>query len=632
MSAIAGLRLFEGGPVRREQLERMSAALSQRGTDADGAWSSEVAGLVHRARWATPESEHERQPWRCEESELVVTADARLDNRAELIEALGLRASPERVIGDAELIGRAFLRWDLGFCEHLLGVFALAIWDPRDRRLVCARDPFGVKPLYYHAGPRGFALASEIKGLLALEWVPRRLNELRVGTYIESVEDDDRATFYAGIERLPAGHRLQLLDGAPALERTFDLDHERELPPRSDRDYAHEFRSIFDASVEARLRSRRPVGSLLSGGLDSSSIVCSARESLAPSGRTLPTFSVVFDAVPECDERRFIEPVVAGGGVDAHFVAGDALSPLGQLDLVLRHADEPFYGANLYLNWALNAEAARSGVGVVLDGTDGDSVVGYGFERLAELARRGRLPTLVKELAALGPRVQQSRLKLARLFVARPLWRGLVHTLPRPLRGLTKAGREEEPVLGDLVRPDFARRIGLLDHLRELRSRTPRPRTPRQEHCQGLSSGIYAGVFEILDRAASAHGLEMRFPFFDRRLVEYSVALPAGQRLQGGWTRFILRNAMPGLPDGVRWRPWKTLLSASFTRNLLEYDLPALEPLPSGPEMPIDLYVDAPALRARFQRLLENRRPTDSMDVGKIAVLARWLTLSGLSA
>jgi asparagine synthase (glutamine-hydrolysing) len=610
----------------------MSAALSHRGADALGVWSSESAGLVHRARWATPESEHEEQPWRCAESELVLTADARIDNRGELFEALGLRASAERVIGDAELIGRAFLRWDLDFCEHLLGVFAVAIWDPSSRRLVCARDPFGVKPLYYHAGARGFAFASEIKGILALDWVPRRLNELRVGTYIESVEDDDRATFYAGIERLPAGHRLQLADGAPALERVFALDHERELPQRSDQDFAHEFRSIFDASVEARLRSRRPVGSLLSGGLDSSSIVCSARASLARSGKPLPTFSVVFDAVPECDEREFIEPVVAGGGVEAHFVAGDTLSPLGQLDLVLRHADEPFYGANLYLNWALNAEAARQGVGVILDGTDGDSVVGYGFERLAELAKQGRFPTLIVELAALGPRVQQPRRKLARLFVARPLWRDLVGALPRPLRSLTKAGREGEPTLSDLVRPDFARRIGLLDHLRELRARVPRPRTPRQEHCQGLSSGIYAGVFEILDKAACAHGLEMRFPFFDRRLVEFCVALPAGQRLKAGWTRFILRNAMGGLPDGVRWRPWKTLLSSSFTRNLLEFDLPARNPSPSEAEMPIDPYIDAQALRARFTHLFENRRPTDSMDVCKIEVLARWLALSGLSA
>src|SRR2546425_12240871 len=156
------------------------------------------------------------------------------------------------------------------------------------------------------------------------------------------------------------------------MEQYWVLDPEREIRMKSDGEYAEAFREIFTEAVRCRLRSAFPVGSMLSGGLDSSSIVCVARQLLAQNGSTpLHTFSVVFPDLPECDEREYIDAVVAGGGVEPHYLRGDELSPVAGLERQLDQQDEPFYAPNLFLHAGLYDAAAHTGVRVLLDGLDG---------------------------------------------------------------------------------------------------------------------------------------------------------------------------------------------------------------------------------------------------------------------
>src|SRR3989449_1054025 len=345
MSGIAGLWRLGGQPVEPAELESMTARLAHRGPDGTGAWREGPVALGHGMLHTTPESLREQQPLVGTRGDLVLAADARIDNRGELCSLLPAPSDAT----DADLILAAYERWDETCPEHLLGDFAFAIWDAREQRLFCARDHFGVKPFYYHHRlGRLFAFASEIKGLLALPDVPRRLNETRVADYLVPLLEDKEITFYEEIVRLPPAHWMTVDREGIRRQEYWSLDPEREIRLGSDDEYAAAFREIFTEAVRCRLRSAFPVGSMLSGGLDSSSIVCVARELLAQGGCPRPhTFSAVFDDVPECDERRYIETVLSGGGVEPHLIRGDKVNPVERLEQDLVQQDEPFYAPNL---------------------------------------------------------------------------------------------------------------------------------------------------------------------------------------------------------------------------------------------------------------------------------------------
>ena len=190
MSGIAAVWRLDGAPLDRTTLDRVTERLAPRAADAVGTWLDGPVGLGHRMLHATPESLQQKLPLTGDTGEVVVTADARLDNRADLIPAFGLAHRAADGISDGELILRAWERWGEECPAHLLGDFTFALWDARRRVLFCARDPAGVKPLYYHLGPRLFALATETGALLAVPDIPRRLDELRIAAYLVPGLDD----------------------------------------------------------------------------------------------------------------------------------------------------------------------------------------------------------------------------------------------------------------------------------------------------------------------------------------------------------------------------------------------------------------------------------------------------------
>ncbi len=597
----------------------MLGRLAHRGPDGSGAWHEGPVGVGHRMLHTTPESLNEHQPIIGARGELVLTADARLDNREELCSLL----SAPRSVTDAELILAAYERWGERCPEHLLGDFAFVAWDGRRRALFCARDHFGVKPFYYHHRPgRLFAFASEIKALLALPDVPRRVNETRVADYLASLFEDKEITFYQEIVRLPPAHWMLVDREGIRRHQYWALDAERQLRMKSDAEYAELFRATFTEAVRCRLRSAFPVGSMLSGGLDSSSIVCVARKLLMESGRgSLHTFSAIFPDLLECDEQEFIDAVVAGGGADAHRVRGDRLSPASDLDTMLAQQDEPFYGPNLFLHEGLYAAARATGVRAILDGLDGDTTVSHGLGYLRELAGSGRWLRLIREVRGLS---RQLKVPPRRILVAKVV---------KPI--LRSVARRARVCPADLVAPEFARCVGLVDRLRALDpARRPPPRTEREDHHRTISMGLVPLVLEIADHAAGARRLEPRYPFFDRRLVELCLAFPGDQKLDRGWTRIVLRRAMQGaLPRTVQWRAGKADLSPNFLRGLLDGAArPAVERLLADGAR-VGPYVDLNAVRTAYQRA---RSPGSesrwaALTVWKVLTLNRWLEVESLS-
>ncbi len=669
MSAIVGIHYVDGRPVERIDLDRMVDSLAHRGPDGAGVWLAGAVGLGHRMLWSTPESHHEHLPLHSRAGDCILTADARIDNRGELIAALDLTDRAPGEIGDGELILAAYERWGERCAEKLLGDFVFAIWDGRNRGLFCARDSFGVKPFYYYRAPGGaFAFASEIKALLCLPQVPRRLNEVRVAEYLTGIVEDQAATFYQDILRLPPGHCLLVSRERTRLWQYWSLDPRAELRLGSDEDYAEAFRAIFAEAVRCRLRSTFPVGAMLSGGLDSSSIVCVARGLVgAAPKRHLHTFSAIFPGLPpedlaEIDERHYIEAVLAAGEIEPYYVQADQLSPLGDIDRILWHQDQPFVAPNLFLNWGLHGAARQAGARVLLDGFGGDSTVSHGGVYLTELMHTGQWDTLASEVVALGQRfdVPPERYvevyglpylgRLARegrwVTFARAahqisrrfhlsrrdlyLHHGLKPLAPqwlRRARGALHRSAYADDEGAAILNRRFARRIRLDRRLHaQARAQSHVALTAREDHYRGLSGGIASRVLEENDHVAAAFGVEARYPFFDRRLVEFCLALPPEQKLHQGWDRVILRRAMAQiLPREVQWRGDKANLGPNFSHGLQHADRELLDEVIVNDSRRIKTYVDVRVLFALYRRYIDQRICNDELTIWRAVMLDQWL-------
>jgi asparagine synthase (glutamine-hydrolysing) len=633
MSAIAGIYRPNGPPVDHANLVQMIEALAHRGPDRAGVWSEGPVGLGHGMLWTTPESLHEDLPAVNRLADLALTADARIDNRDELITTLGLADRPRGEFTDSELILAAYEKWGEHCPEKLLGDFAFAIWDGRKQVLFCARDHFGVKPFYYYHSDQLFVCASEIKALLSLPEVPCHLNETRVADYLETLFEDKAITFYQHIFLLPPGHSMTVGHTGTRIRPYWSLDPERELQLGSDEAYAEGFLEIFTEAVRCRLRSAFPIGSMLSGGLDSSSITCVARELLAQNGNSrLHTFSAVFDEVPQCDECPFINAVLAQGGLEPHYVHADQPSPLADLDRVLWHENEPFYAPNLFMHWSLYEAAQRQGVRSLLDGFVGDTTVSHGITYMAELAHTGRWITLAKEVKRFAQRRDDSAWESLWHYVwhysLKPLAPKPVRQAWRALRGRNGPTWSPNPI----INPGFARYIGLADRVHALARDGSQPLwSARENHFRDLNSGDIPFALEVADRAAAAFSIEPRYPFLDRRLVEFCLALPAEQKLCDGLTRMILRRALANiLPEKVRWREGKGNLGPNFERGLLVFERERLEDVILDPPEAIEAYVDVAALREAYQQYI-HQGGEDAISVWLAVTLALWLRYTGIA-
>ncbi len=619
MSAIAGIYYLDERPVDRNNLESMVDILTHRGTDAFGIWHQGAIGLAHRMLWTTPESLHEQLP--LQNHNLVITADARIDNRDQLIAALNLSDYPSQKIADSQLILASYQKWGDRCLEKLLGDFAFAIWNERTRQLFCARDPMGVKPFYYYRSKNTFVFASEIKALLCLPEVPRQLNEVKVADHLALLFEDQTITFYKDILRLQPAHRITLDANQTKLERYWSLDPNRKVYLRSDAEYTEAFREIFTQAVGCRLRSAFPIGSTLSGGLDSSSIACTARQLLAEAGQNLHTFSAIFPNLPKedlqwLDERRYINAVKALGGFDSHDVHADCFSPLVKL---LWQDDEAIAAPNLYMHQALYYAAHQQGVRVFLDGLDGDSTVSHGWSYLTQLTYTGKWRTLFTQLKSISRQYKVPRRRLLWKYSLKPFWQILL--------GVTQPGDVK------LLNSTFAHRIGIAERMQVL-LRTVPTFNARQEHWRGLTSGLHSYGLEVTDKATAAFSLEARYPFYDRRLMEFCLALPPEQKLNQGWTRLILRRAMTDiLPPEVQWRVHKANLAPNFKRKLQEYEKETLEEVINDPQM-ITPYVDVQAIQAAYNRYSSQPRPSnqDAIALFSTVTLALWLQKAHLTS
>ena len=574
MSAVVGLFHRDGRPVEAETVRRMVATMPYRSPDGTAVWTGGPAGLGHGALHATPEAVHERLPLTV--GPLTVTADVRLDNRPELLARLGLRDRPG--IGDGELILRAYERWGERCPEHLLGSFAFALWDARRRALFCARDHMGTKPICVARTDRFVAVSSDPRGLLALDDVPTVLNEGRIADYLIGYTEaiDHTSTFFEGIEKLPPARSLTV---------TVEAHHERaywslfDAPERrfaSDEEAVEAFREVFEEAVRCRLRSVGPVGSALSGGIDSSSIVAVAAQQLLAEGRgPLHTFSGVTND-PDCRETAAVHAVLNHvPGLDpCLFTPEDLPSYAEPLEEIIARIDDLFDANMLELRYVTARAAQKRGLRVLLDGVDGDLLLG------------STLPFPSAHLASWRARLayEESRLFCSmyeldspmRFFWARGIRPLLVDRIPYAIYDFCQNAKSKRHISIELdfpVSKSFARRVDLRKRIQDKYRRGAPPLNARSSmrfrHAHLLHRPTLTVGIERYERLASHYACEARHPLIDTRLLELCVGLDISDKIRNGHSKWLLRIfSSQYLPSSISYRrSWDTLLGALFARE-----------------------------------------------------------------
>jgi len=592
MCGIAGIHASGGARFRAALVEGMTQSLAHRGPDDFGfaaftpgeealAWGREgeagdavaKTALGNRRLKILDLSPAGHQPMTDASGDLWLAYNGEVYNYLELREELRGRGHEFRSGCDTEVILHAYAEWGTDCFARFNGMWAIALFDRHSGELVLSRDRFGVKPLYVARLDDGIAFASEVKALLAHPDVPRRPNLRTVYNYAARHYrwvDGHRDTFFDGIEQLPAAtYWVVSPEGGIREERFWALDGSR-LSELSDGEALERFRELFADAVRVRLRADVPVATLLSGGLDSSSVTCMAAHL---SDQPVTTFSARFDE-DGFDEGRYIEATVRHAGADGRMIHPRSGALLDTLDRMLDAGDEPICTATWFAHWLVMEQVADQGFPVILNGHVGDELfAGYWdhyMYNLADLERRDR-DAFEAEMGAWLENHGRDPAEYPRTLER-------IGALERGALGPADSLTQYDAAVGDDVRaaaavperPDpFAGRDLLTSRLYQELTYETVPATLRPE-----------------DRNSMAFSIESRSPFLDYRLVEYAFSLPSRFKIRGGLGKWAIREGMAGiLPDEVRLRRDKQGLVAPTERWFRGANHDAVRDVLASPEL-----------------------------------------------
>ncbi len=531
--------LVLGGPDTPESVFRLERPHApRRGPGFMGAPGA-VCALGHRRLSILDLSPAGHQPMATPDGRFWIVFNGEIYNYLELgkeIAALGVNLLSR---SDTEVLLHAFALWGTRAFTRLVGMFALAVYDTRENHLWLARDFFGIKPLYYVRWPGGLAFASEIKALLALPWVPRRLDAQRTLDYLgRAITDRGQNTLLVGVHQIPAAHFLKVdgnrpEEGCPV--RYWELSP-IDVGRPSRQEAAVRVRELFLDNIGLHLRSDVPVGAALSGGIDSTAVVCAMRKS-APE-MDLHAFSFVAED-PRFDEEEWAELAARASRAKLHKVHADAEDLVRDLDRLILLQDEPFGGTSIYAQFRVMKRAAESGIKVMLDGQGADELLaGYTPFRAARLASLVRSFSLVRFLAFLG-----NLARLEGIGALSTLARAGGAILPPSLRPLARAVSGRAAVPGFLRMEWFSRQGASLSHGVETG-----PDYLRQALILAATDTGLAGLLRYEDRNSMAFSIESRVPFLTPALAEYLISLPEEYLLdEQGVSKRVFRDAMAGL-------------------------------------------------------------------------------------
>lgn len=521
MSGLFGIVDY-ASPVSEKDILSMSQMLSHRGKGEPGIWSGEYIALGFLDSHALEDDRRaNEQPVFDSASGTVLAFDGRIDNRQELQEKLNSRESVY-----ARLVLEGYLRRGVDMFQDLQGDFALIVWDVSRDVLILARDPIGLKPLFYYKDSRRFIFASEAKAILNLPEVRRAPDEKFLRAFDSARLREHAPTFFEGIYRVRPGEYVTVHRGGLHHHQYWKPDIHKKIKRCSDEEYRNKFKKLFYSAVETRLPENGKVAVFLSGGLDSSSVTAVAADILREKKNnvSLETFSLISKRFP--DERKYSQCVVDAYRLHSEMVNIDDMDLKTPLEELVFEQECPFVDSYDIFFRELMKKASLNNAGVLLTGDWGDELM-FSGAYLADLILEGKWRTFISEFP-LFCRYEQAA---ASYVLKRLFW-----------------------------------------YLAAPRFHTPKYKTRAQKEL--YESVFYPAnvlIMETMERAAAYAGLELRMPFLDMRLFEFLIETPVEQRMKNGLGKIFLRESLKGvLPDRIARRTEKIDYTVSLLHRLQE--------------------------------------------------------------
>jgi asparagine synthase (glutamine-hydrolysing) len=547
MCAIAGILSTSFEPIAEIHLTKMNNALAHRGPDGEGVWGNATKNVLlgHRRLSIIDLSDAAAQPMHYL-NRYSITHNGEIYNYLELKELLLEKGYTFTCKNDTEVILAAYDFWKEDCLQYFDGMFAFAIWDEKEQQLFAARDRFGEKPFYYHQTDGYLFFASEMKALWAIG-ISKSIDEKMLLNYLTLGHVQNgmykEQTFFNTIYSLPPAHFFLYKPGVQklAIKRYWQLDKEIKITITAG-EAIEKFNALFTASVQKRLRSDVSIGTSLSGGLDSCSIIA-VLQALKINAKT---FSAVFPGF-EKDESAYINLLADKFSIDNFKTQPTADGIIQDFEKLCYHQEEPFTSSSIYAQFKVFELAKHHHVKVLLDGQGADETLA-GYHKyihwyLQEAVSRYKPGAVIKEKRALAKNHIPFSWGLKNYFAAF-----------LPIHAAMQLEKKEyKKTIHQLdVNPDF------------LKSQSGR-------EWEGIHKPVVTKLNDILhfnttklgleellryaDRNSMAHGKEVRLPFLDHQLVEFIFSVPANLKIHDGWTKFLLRKAMDKkLPDEIVWR------------------------------------------------------------------------------
>jgi len=560
MSAIAGIVHLNDEPIDVVQGKNVMLALQKYPADDVQVWHNERIFFGCHVQWITPESVGEQIPYYDYERQLLITADAIIDNRKELFQKLQISPSESRIT-DSQLILLAYEKWGEDVPKYLAGDFAFLIWDERRRQLFGARDFSGTRTLYFFHNKAKFVCCTVMEPLFSLPYIQNGLNEQWLAEFIAIPVTADsvsiNTTVYKDIQQIPPSHTIKVQDGKVELSRYSVINSGEKLKLKSSNEYEEAFKEVFDIAVGDRLRTYKQVGSHLSGGLDSGSVVSFASKTLKKKNKKLHTFSYVpvddfidwTHRTRVANERPFIESTVQYvGNISDQYLSFPEKNPFSEIDDWLDTMEMPykFYENSFWLK-GIYEQANQHNVGILLNGQRGNWTISWGhaLNYYATLLKRLQLLKLYKEVNLYSKNMGVTK-KRTMKFV----WK---KALPMLYRSLSIQKQETFPTW---INQDFAARTSVFekleDHEVDIKGTAVtnvyeiRKNQFEQLHFWGLNGTIGT-------KLSLRHSLWERDPTNDLRVINFCISVPEDQYVQNGLDRSLIRRSTKNyLPDSIR--------------------------------------------------------------------------------
>jgi len=586
-------------------IDRMRDRLAHRGPDSARTWISRhddgSVAFGFRRLAIIDLSDAANQPMFSADGSLALVYNGEIYNYIELREELRNKGHVFRTESDSEVLLTAYEEWGADCLPRFNGMFAFALWDGRQRRLLLARDRFGEKPLFYtRLAHGGIAFASEAKALFAHPDVQPAIDEDALRLYTDGhYYESDELTLFKGVHRLPGGHAMTVDERGQVIRSWayWTLDFAPANHRYKEGEAIDEFTHLLERSVSMRLRSDVPVGTSLSGGLDSSTVVALVARMRDERGIiTQNTFSARFDDDPALSEGPYIDLVTKATGVNPHIVTPDPQRLIEESRSLHYHQEEPFLSASIYLQWCVARLAAAHKTTVILDGQGADELLGgyqyYFPSHQLDLVESGQW----------GPALRETMLFSRRL-------REASRQFPESQR---RFNRNVSLNLAQLA-------VAAVRRSRPSASNGGRYRSLR---ARGLVQDSLPQLLRYADRNAMAFSRETRLPFLDYDLVDFVARLPEPAIVGDGWQKLILRRAGEGLvPREVLWRADKMGYAAPLDRWLRDgMKSWAHDRLFNGPIAELSVYD-----RTAIQRLWDEHQ---SESAERSWALWRWISLN----